>query len=227
MENGNWKERLMTTPICIFIADDHPIFRQGLKMILEKDPQLKVVGEADDGDAALSRLAQCGAQIAILDVDMPNKDGFEVVRELRRQRVRVEVVFLTMHRDERFLNTALDLGVRGYVLKDSAATEIVNCVRSVAAGRDYVSPQLTSFLLNRHHRGMQLASAKPQLDLLSPTERRVLRLIGQYKTSKEIASELLIGVRTVEHHRANIAEKLELKGSHVLLKFAVEHQSEI
>jgi len=217
----------MSGEIKLFIADDHPIFRQGLKQIIEKDAQLKVVGEADDGDAALERLTQCGAQIAILDVDMPNKDGFEVVREMRRQRMRVEVVFLTMYKDERFLNAALDLGVRGYVLKDSAVTEIVNCIRSVAAGRDYVSPQLSSFLINRHHRGSQLADAKPELDQLSPTERRVLRLIGQYKTSKEIAGELLISVRTVEHHRANIAEKLELKGSHVLLKFAVEHQSEI
>lgn len=217
----------MRNEIKLFIADDHPIFRQGLKQIIEKDTQLKVVGEADNGEAALERLAQCEAQIAILDVDMPQKDGFEVLREMRQQRIRVEVVFLTMHKDERFLNTALDLGAKGYVLKDSAVTEIVNCIRSVAAGQDYISPQLSSLLIKRYHRGTQLADAKPQLDQLSPTERRVLQLIGQYKTSKEIAGELLIGVRTVEHHRANIAEKLELKGSHVLLKFAIEHQSEI
>jgi two-component system, NarL family, response regulator DegU len=217
----------MPAEIRVFIADDHPIFRQGLKLIVEKDSQLKVVGEADDGEAALEDLKRSGAQIAILDVDMPNKDGFEVVREMRRQRMRAEVVFLTMHKDERFLNAALDLGVKGYVLKDSAVTEIVNCIRSVAAGRDYVSPQLSSFLINRQRHGTELAGAKPQLEQLSPTERRVLKLIGQYKTSKEIAGELLISVRTVEHHRANISEKLELKGSHVLLKFAVEHQSEI
>ena len=217
----------MPAEIKVFIADDHPIFRQGLKLIIEKDSQLKVVGEADDGEAALEDLKRSGAQIAILDVDMPNKDGFEVVREMRRQRMRAEVVFLTMHKDERFLNAALDLGVKGYVLKDSAVTEIVNCIRSVAAGRDYVSPQLSSFLINRHRHQAELAGAKPQLEQLSPTERRVLKLIGQYKTSKEIAGELLISVRTVEHHRANISEKLELKGSHVLLKFAVEHQSEI
>jgi DNA-binding NarL/FixJ family response regulator len=217
----------MPSEIKVFIADDHPIFRQGLKVIIEKDKQLKVVGEADNGEAALQDLKRSGAQIAILDVDMPNKDGFEVVREMHRQRIRVEVVFLTMHKDERFLSAALDLGVKGYVLKDSAVTEIVNCIRSVAAGRDYVSPQLSSLLINRHRQSAQLAGAKPQLEQLSPTERRVLQLIGQYKTSKEIASELLISVRTVEHHRANIAEKLELKGSHVLLKFAVEHLSEI
>ena len=217
----------MPAEIRVFIADDHPIFRQGLKLIIEKDSQLKVVGEADDGEEALEDLKRSVAQIAILDVDMPNKDGFEVVREMRRQRMRAEVVFLTMHKDERFLNAALDLGVKGYVLKDSAVTEIVDCIRSVAAGRDYISPQLSNFLINRHRQGTQLADARPQLEQLSPTERRVLQLIGQYKTSKEIAGELLISVRTVEHHRANIAEKLELKGSHVLLKFAVEHLSEI
>lgn len=218
---------MIPAEIRVFIADDHPIFRQGLKVIIEKDRQLKVVGEADDGEAALEGLTHSSAQIAVLDVDMPNKDGFELVREMRRQRMRVEVVFLTMHKDERFLKAALDLGVKGYVLKDSAVTEIVNCIRSVAAGHDYVSPQLSSFLINRHRRGTQLAGASPQLEQLSATERRVLQLIGQYKTSKEIAGELLISVRTVEHHRANIAEKLELKGSHVLLKFAVEHLSEI
>jgi DNA-binding NarL/FixJ family response regulator len=218
---------MMQTEIKILIADDHPIFRQGLKQIIEKEARFKVVGEAEDGEITLRRLPECGAQIAVLDVDMPSKDGFEVVRTISQRRWPVTAVFLTLHKDERFLNAALDLGVKGYVLKDSAATEIVDCIKRVSSGHEYVSPQLSGFLINRSRRAASLAAAKPQLDDLTPTERYVLRLIAQYKTSKEIASELCISARTVEHHRANIGEKLELKGTHTLLKFAVEHQSDL
>jgi len=217
----------MASEIKLLIADDHPIFRQGLKQIIEKEPDLKVVAEAEDGEATLRHLPKCGAEVAILDVDMPNKDGFDVVRAMRQQHWRGEVVFLTMHKDERFLNAALDLGVKGYVLKDSAVTEIVQCIKAVASGQDYVSPQLSGFLVRRSRRAAALAAAKPQLDELSPTEWKILRLIADYKTSKEIANELCISTRTVEHHRANIGEKLELKGSHALLKFSVEHKSEL
>jgi DNA-binding NarL/FixJ family response regulator len=157
---------------------------------------------------------------------MPNKDGFEVARSIREQRLPVKVIFLTMHKDERFFNTALDLGVKGYVLKDSAVTEIVGSIRAVAAGQEYVSPALTSFLLNRSRRAAALVTEQPGLVNLTPTERRILKLIAEYKTSKEVADELCLSRRTVEHHRANICEKLEIKGTHALLKFAVAHQSE-
>jgi len=217
----------MATEIKLLIADDHPIFRHGLKQIIETDPGLKVVAEAEDGEVALALLPKCGAGIAVLDVDMPNKDGFDVVRAIAQHRWPIQPIFLTMHRDERFLNTALDLGVRGYVLKDSALNEIVQCIRSVAAAQYYVSPQLSQFLVNRSRRAAALAAVKPQVDSLSPTERKVLKLIADYRSNKEIAGELCISVRTVEHHRANIAEKLGLKGTHAVLKFAIEHKSEL
>jgi DNA-binding NarL/FixJ family response regulator len=217
----------MAIEIKVLIADDHPIFRHGLKQIIEKDPQLKVVAEAEDGEIALGLLPKCGAGIAVLDVDMPNKDGFDVARAMRQQGLRIPVVFLTMHKDERLLNAALDLGVQGYVLKDGAINEIAQCIRSVAVGQFYVSPQLSQFLVNRSRRAAALAAVNPQVDSLSPTERRILQLIGDYRTSKEIAGELLISIRTVEHHRANIGEKLGLKGTHAVLKFAIEHKSEL
>ena len=136
-------------------------------------------------------------------------------------------MFLTMHKDERFLNAALDIGVKGYLLKDSAVTEIVASIKAAAAGHDYVSPALTSFLVNRSRRTAELAREKPAIGKLTPTERRILFLLGGYKTSKEIANELFISVRTVERHRANICEKLDLHGSHALIKFATEHRSEL
>jgi DNA-binding NarL/FixJ family response regulator len=220
-------EEIMTGEIKIFMADDHPIFRHGLRQIIEKAPQLKVIDEAEDGETACRKLAASGAEVAILDVNMPGRNGFEIVREIHEQRLNVAVIFLTMHKDEDFLNHALDLEVKGYVLKDSALTEIVNCIRAVASGQEYVSPQLTGFLINRSRRAAALAAQMPQLALLTPIERRVMKLVAAYKTNKEIADELCLSVRTIEHHRSRINDKLELEGHHALLKFALEHQSEL
>src|SRR5215510_12642398 len=132
-----------------------------------------------------------------------------------------------IEKDEDIFNEALDLGARGYVLKDSAITEIVNCLKSVVAGQDYVSPALSSHLIRRGARAAALAAEKPTLAELTPTERRVLKLIAEGQTSRHIAAALGIGIRTVEHHRNNIATKLELRGSHALVKFAIQHQAEL
>ncbi len=217
----------MSGNIRILIADDHPIFRQGLRAILETQADLTVVGEASDGATALGLLSSAGAAVAVLDLAMPIKDGFAVARAARELRLPTAIVFLTMHNDEPSVNAALDLGVRGYVLKDNAIIEIVECVRIVAAGRDYISPSLSSFLINRRGRATSLVAQKPALEQLTPAERRVLKLVADGLTSREIADQLGIGVRTVEHHRNNVAVKLELRGSHALTKFALRHQSDL
>jgi DNA-binding NarL/FixJ family response regulator len=215
----------MAGEIKVIIADDHPIFRHGLRQIIELAPQIIVVDEADDGEAAWQKLSTIDADVAILDVDMPGRDGFEVARAVRDARLKVGVVFLTMHKDEHFLNQALDLNVKGYVLKDSALTDIVQCIRTVAAGQEYVSSQLTGFLLNRSRRSAELIDRNPQITTLTSIERRVLKLVADYKSNKQIADELFLSVRTIEHHRARISQKLELEGHHALLKFALENQS--
>jgi len=217
----------MNHSLRILIADDHPVFRQGLRQIIEADPQLKVVAEASDGEQALARLQDTPVDVAMLDLTMPLKDGFAVARSAREQRLAVPLVFLTMHKDEHYLHAALDLGVKGYVLKDSAITEIVNCIRAVVAGHDYVSPALSSYLIRRSARAAALAAEKPALEQLTPAEHRVLKMIAEGQTSREIAAALGIGVRTVEHHRNNITTKLELRGSHALVKFALQHQAEL
>jgi DNA-binding NarL/FixJ family response regulator len=217
----------MTIEIRIVIADDHPIFRQGLRQVIEKSPRLRVVAEAEDGLAALERIQEYKPEIAILDIDMPGEDGFAVARRIRELRLPVTVIFLTMHKDELHFNEALDLGVKGYLIKDNAAADVVNCINAAAAGENYISPALSTFLLSRGKRASTLAQERPELGSLTPTERRILVLLSEYKTSKEIAAELCVSVRTIENHRANICTKLELHGTHALVKFAIQHKSEL
>jgi DNA-binding NarL/FixJ family response regulator len=217
----------MNRSIRILIADDHPVFRHGLRQIIEADPHLKVVAEASDGEQALARLQDADVDVAMLDVTMPIKDGFAVARAARDLRISIPLVFLTMHRDEHYLRAALDLGVKGYVLKDSAGAEIVNCLKSVVAGFDYVSPVLSGFLIRRGVQAAELAVEHPALAQLTATERRILKLSAEGQTSRQIAEGLFISPRTVEKHRNNIATKLNLRGSHALVKFAIKHRDEL
>jgi DNA-binding NarL/FixJ family response regulator len=217
----------MSNEIRILIADDHPIFRRGLRMIIESDPSLKVVAEANDGTEALSGIEQLQPVVAVLDMDMPPPDGLAVARRIREQGWPVAAVFLTMHKDVATFNAALDAGIRGYIVKDSAANEIVGCIKSVAAGHSFFSPALSGHLLTRRERADEFARQTPSIDDLTASERRVLRLIAEAKSNKEIAETLFISIRTVEHHRANICSKLGLTGKNALLTFALTHKTEI
>lgn len=213
-----------TGEITILIADDHPVFRKGLRQAIEESG-LTVVAEADDGEAAYTRIMQHRPQVAVLDVDMPRLDGFALARRLLDEKIKIEIVFLTMHRDEDIFNAALDLGARAYVVKDSAVTDIVASIRAVVAGEHFISPSVSTHLVTRGRRADALRRERPGLERLTPTERRVLHHIADNLTSKEIAAELSVSYRTIETHRTNIAAKLDLHGSHALLKFALEHKS--
>lgn len=217
----------MSDKIKIFIADDHPIFRGGLRQLIALELNMEVIGEAKDGAEAIERLLHCQADVALLDIDMPKASGFEVLTAVREKGVALQFIFLTMHKDEQFLNAALDLGVKGFLVKDSAAEEVIDCIEAVVNGQEFISPQLTSFLLKRMRQAQERPAQASLLDQLTPTERKVLRLIAQYKTNKEIAAELFMGVRTVEQHRLNISEKFDLKGRHALMKFAAENAERI
>jgi DNA-binding NarL/FixJ family response regulator len=216
----------MAREIRILIADDHPLLRQGLRQAIEADARFGVVAEASNGRAALDQIQRLKPQIAVLDIDMPDMDGFAVVRELRAKQFPVDVIFLTVHRDERFFSEALQLGTKGYVLKDSAVTDIVSSIGAVAAGEHFTSPALTSYLV-KQRRGVTSTPPSTGLPDLTSTERRVLALIADYKTSREIGELLHISHRTVQTHRANICIKLDLHGSHALMKFALDHRSEL
>ena len=215
----------MSKRLTILMADDHPTFRGGLRQIIAGQPDLRLIDEAGDGEAALRLARELKPAVAILDLDMPKLSGLEVAAAIQRERLPVRIIILTMHREEDMFNEALDLGILGYVLKDSAVEDILQCIRAVAAGQHYLSPAISGFLVNRNTHAETLRRARPGLADLTPAERRILRLIAQSKTSKEIADELDVSTRTVENHRFNIGAKLGLRGVHSLVKFAFDNKS--
>jgi DNA-binding NarL/FixJ family response regulator len=207
------------------IADDHPLMRKGIRQTFESAPEMKILAEAGDGKSALDLVARFRPKVAVLDISMPVMDGFDVVRAIQKYSLPVEVVFLTAQSDEALFDGAVELGVKGYVLKECAASDIVACVRTVVAGQHYISPALATHLI----RGRQ-KEANPRaaaLCDLSAAELRVIRMVMQYKTTREIAEELHVSPLTVETHRRNMCEKLGLRGSNALVKFALAHRDEI
>lgn len=208
----------------VIIADDHPIFRSGLRAVIESEPSFAVIGEASDGEEALSMIANEKPDIAILDYNMPKLNGFEVLKQILKLKIDVDPVMLTMHNDEAMFAKAFELGVKGYVLKDSASVDIVSCLHAVSQGQVYASAAVTTYLYKRAARTVKAVDG---IGALTPTERKILRLIAEYKTSREIADELGVSVRTVENHRSNISSKVGVSGSHALIKFALQNRSDL
>ena len=209
----------------IVIADDHPLMRQGLRQIIEIEPNLKVVGEAGNGSEAFAMIEEVKPDVAILDVDMPHQDGFQVARELTGKNNPAAIIFLTIHSEEQMFHAALDIGAKGYVLKDSAIDDIVTAINEVAAGRSFTSLPMTTYFTRRQNYNDVPDKQKLGLSQLTPTESRILNLLSDYKTNKDIAEKLSVSPRTIETHRARICQKLNLQGSHSLMKFAVQYKS--
>src|SRR5580765_536692 len=210
--------------IRVLIVDDHPLFRQGLRQVIMSDSRFEMAGEADDAEGAIKLTQETKPDVVVLDVNLPRMSGLELAAVLRSKKCRAGLVVLTMLKDEQVFNQAMNSGITGFVLKENAAGEILNCMASVAAGEPYVSPSLSGYLLRRRNRAESLAARTPTLADLTTAERRILKAIAQKKTTKQIAAELFVSPRTVESHRANISAKLSLKGSNSLLQFALEHR---
>lgn len=216
----------MSKQIKVLIADDHPIFRRGLSATIEKEKNISIVGEAENGKVAIEMVERLMPDVVILDIDMPIKDGIETARELKARNLTTKVVFLTMHKDSSILRSLRPLGVKGYVLKDSALSEIVRCISTIMAGDTYLSPALNEVILENVE-PKKASDISSLISLLSQAERSVLKLVTDSKTSREIAAELFVTVRTVETHRYNICTKLNLNGPNALFKFALQHKDEI
>jgi DNA-binding NarL/FixJ family response regulator len=211
----------MTIPIVtrILIADDHSIVRSGLRKILDSKPDMEVVAEAEDGAEAVEKALEEDVHLVILDVSMPRKTGIQAAAELHKRKPELRVLMLSMHDSEQFLFEALKAGASGYVLKSGADTDIVDAVRSAMRGDSYLYPSAVTTLVRDYvERG---GRGEEQFDVLTPRELEVLKLIAEAYTSKEIAKELWISIKTVERHRQNILDKLGMRDRVELTRYAI------
>ncbi|MCF8268032.1 MAG: response regulator transcription factor [Ignavibacteriales bacterium] len=210
--------------IRLLIADDHPIFLLGLRQVIESSGDFTVIEQVNSGDKALKFLQSNEVDIAVLDLDMPGLNGFEITKELAGCNKHTNIIFLTMHKAKDLLTEALNLGVKGYVLKETSLSEIEYAIRKVHSGGVFISSECLGDLLppskfNNDKDYLLFISER-----LSPTEKIVLHYIAQNKDTKEIAGLMFISPRTVEKHRSNICSKLGITGNNALLKFALENK---
>ncbi|MFA6979447.1 MAG: response regulator transcription factor [Ignavibacteriaceae bacterium] len=208
----------------LIIADDHPLFRKGLVDLISTISQFSICGQADDGIEAIDLIKKNNPDIAILDINMPGMNGFDVAKKIKSDKLAVDIIFLTMYNEEELFNKAMDLGVKGYILKECAVKDILDCIISVSEGKHYISPVISDYLVNRSSILNINENQKSGIDKLTPTEKQILQLIAENKTSKEIADKYFISIRTVDNHRMNICNKLSIHGSNALLKFALENK---
>lgn len=216
----------MQNEIKIVIADDHGLIREGLRQVIESGTDFKIL-EAENGKKALELIKNEKPLIAVLDIEMPEMTGFDVAKAVQSESIPVHLIFLTMFKEEAIFNKAMDMGVKGYVLKENTVTEIIKSIHSVLKGNYYLSPAISDFLMRRNLKPVENISNIHGLDKLTSTEKKVLKYVGAMKTSQEIADALFVSIKTIQNHRNNICNKLGLKGAHALLKFAVDHKDNI
>ena len=204
----------------ILIADDHKILREGLKSLLEKQPEFAVVAEAQDGLSAISEAKKHKPDIAILDIGMPDLNGIEVTRRIRSEMAETRVIALSMHADRRFVMGILEAGANGYLLKDSAFAELITAVTAVAKGKMYLSPLIAETVVKNSLEKLDRKEEGSSV-LLSGREREVLQMIAEGKSTKEIALKLFVSTKTVETHRKQIMDKLNIRTVAGLTKYAI------
>lgn len=206
--------------IRVLLVDDHQLLREGLRRILEGTAGIQVVGEADDGRAALAAVRESGPDVVVMDVGMEGMNGIEATQQLRKEHPLVQVVALSMHSDKRYVRNMIRAGACAYVLKESASEDLLRAVRAAARGEHYLSPRITGCMLERWSSPAPSGPASAY-ELLGAREREVLKLLAEGLSSKEIASRLTISTKTVETHRSNIANKVGLRSVAELTKYAL------
>jgi two-component system response regulator NreC len=207
--------------IRVFLADDHAILRSGLRLLLERERDFVVSGEAADGRAALDALERAPVDVAVLDVGMPGLNGIEAAAQLARRHPDIAIVILSMHSDETYVLRCLKAGARAYVLKESAESELIAAIRAAHAGRAYFSPKVESVLRQDHVAQLRRAGVADPWDRLTDREREIFQRAAEGKSSKEIAARLNLSTYTVDTHRKNIAQKLNLHSPAEWILYAV------
>jgi two-component system response regulator NreC len=208
-------------PLRILVADDHTILRNGLRLLLERQPDFSVVGEASNGREAIEIAERESPDIVLMDISMPILSGIEAARRITSARPRTAVIILSVHSDEAYILRALKAGARGYLLKDSAESDLVQAVRAVSAGKAYFSPAVSKVLAEDYVRQVTQQGAEDPYDLLTPRERELLQLIVELKPTKEIAEMLHLSAHTVDTHRGNLMQKLNVHSIPELILYAV------
>lgn len=209
------------TSIRIVLADDHTIMRHGLRLVLERQPEFVVVGEASNGREAIDVVIQENPDIVIMDIAMPLLNGIEAAKRIHDERLNTAIVILSMHSDEGYILKALKAGARGYLLKDSAESDLIQAIRAVSSGKAFFSPAVSKVLADDYVRQLQRQSIEDPYDLLTARERELLQLVVELKSTKDIASMLNLSPHTVDTHRAHLMQKLNVHSIPELILYAV------
>jgi two-component system, NarL family, response regulator NreC len=215
-------ERDGRTPIRCILVDDHTLFREGLRRILEAESDIQIVGEASNASEAVTRVRELHPDVVLIDIGMPGMSSFEAARVINRESNGTRLIFLTMYEDEEYLLQCLDAGASGYILKDAPGPKLVTAVREVAQGRKYLSPQVLGKLvddLRARSQGPQIVSRS---STLTPREREVVKLIAEGNSVKEIAALLGLSVKTIEAHKFNLMRKLNIHNKAQLVTYAIQ-----
>lgn len=205
----------------VLLADDHGIVRRGMRALLEDEPDIELVGEAADGREALRLALDLKPDIAIIDIAMPLLNGIDVTAQAAKQLPNLKAIILSMHADETYVLRALTAGAKAYLLKEATEEDLVPAIRAVAARKSYFSPAISKILLEDYLRNLQQRGLEDSYDLLTEREREILQLLAQGRTNKEVASLLDIGLSTVETHRSNFMQKLNLHNTAEIVLYAV------
>jgi len=207
--------------ITVLLADDHRILREGIRSLLEKEPDIEVVAEASEGGEAVAKAQQLSPDLVLMDITMPGMNGLEATRQIKALKPGVKVLILTMHESNQYISQFLRSGASGYVLKDTAAQELVGAIRAVNQGDAFLYPSIARMLLEEYLQKVQSGEERGSYDGLTDREREVLRMVAEGKTNKEIADDLSLSVRTVQAHRANLMGKLHMHDRTELVRYAI------
>lgn len=212
----------------LLVVDDHPIFRKGLVALILSSKNECEITEADDGEKVIEALKKSNFDITILDIDMPEKSGIDVLNYIALNEINTKSVILTMHNDELFFNEAFNRGAKGFVLKEDSGHEIIDCINEIEKGKVFVSSKLKSFLLNRTTFNREMKKFNEAISSLTKSEYNTIKLVAENKTSKEIAEKLFVTEKSIENYRGRICKKLGISGgSNSLYKWCIENKDKI
>jgi len=213
--------KIISQKVRIVIAEDHTILREGLRLLLSSDPNFEIVGEAEDGREAIRCVEKLKPDLILTDLSMPRMNGMEAIREIKKISPKSKVLVLTVHKAEEYVLGTFQAGADGYLLKESTHVELVTAVNKVLSGKRYITPEISEKVIEGYLEGKKTLKSKTSFETLTSREREILKLIAEGYRNKEIADDLCISVKTVEKHRANLMEKLNLHNVQALTAFAI------